>query len=326
MMTEASFHRFNYHPITFFWFRFFSHTLQDMCWKELRNCIWWHIMALCSLSIKLVWLNQRCVVYDHGKPPCSLNGMLWFVVRSARETTMIRPWRLAVAPWDMGVATDATRWDSKSAGAWAMFGRQLGEPLFLIGGRESRPLSFAAFWKYKLGLWMKLIIRDFSFFGFHPLPSRSFRILMVSVSPLKSWRQRERERERKKKILFQISNIESNIVKGYVFSDHPFLLESIPCCSTFQLFDPNFRDVSVGWVCCQMFVAMCSIPLRCSWAEAVAQQLSCGVMWRCKMRVFGPGPCRFGVCVYMSCTVKHITYHLPNEQIYIYIYIDPENR
>ena len=198
MMTEASFHRFNYHPITFFWFRFFSHTLQDMCWKELRNCIWWHIMALCSLSIKLVWLNQRCVVYDHGKPPCSLNGMLWFVVRSARETTMIRPWRLAVAPWDMGVATDATRWDSKSAGAWAMFGRQLGEPLFLIGGRESRPLSFAAFWKYKLGLWMKLIIRDFSFFGFHPLPSRSFRILMVSVSPLKSWRQREREREKKK--------------------------------------------------------------------------------------------------------------------------------
>ena len=75
-----------------------------------------------------------------------------------------------------------------------------------------------------------------------------------------------------------------------------FYSNLFPYGSTFQLFDPNFRDVSVGWVCCQMFVAMCSIPLRCSWAEAVAQQLSCGVMWRCKMRVFGPGPCRFGVC------------------------------
>jgi hypothetical protein len=81
-------------------------------------------------------IKSKMCGYDHGKPPCSLNGMLWFVVRSARETTMIRPWRLAVTPWDMGVATDATRWDSKSAGAWAMFGRQLGEPLFVFDWRQ----------------------------------------------------------------------------------------------------------------------------------------------------------------------------------------------
>lgn len=156
-------------------------------------------MALCSLSIKLIWLNQRCVVYDHGKPPCSLNGMLWFVVRSARETTMIRPWRLAVTPWDMGVATDATRWDSKSAGAWAMFGRQLGEPLFLIGGRESRPLRFAAFWKYKLGLWMKHRCLDSS----SEISVSSGSILYPAGRSESSWfpsrpskaQDRERERE-----------------------------------------------------------------------------------------------------------------------------------
>jgi hypothetical protein len=136
-----------------------------------------------------------------------------------------------------------------------------------------------------------LIIRDFSFFEFHPLPSRSFRIQMVSVSPLKSWRQREREFSCSKS-----QTLNQTLSRGTFSVIIHFYSNLFPYGSTFQLFDPNFRDVSVGWVCCQMFVAMCSIPLRCSWAEAVAQQLSCGVMWRCKMRVFGPGPCRFGVC------------------------------
>ena len=118
--------------------------------------------------------------------------------------------------------------------------------LFLIGGRESRHLSFAACWKYKLGLCMKHDVwTHHQRFQFLRVPSSTQQVVQnpngFCLAPQKLKTEREREFSCSKS-----QTLNQTLSRGTFSVIIHFYSNLFPYGSTFQLFDPNFRDVSVG--------------------------------------------------------------------------------